>query len=76
MSEHPNTHRDEEAFSFGLAELRRAAAAGAAPATPARNRRPTPPRLQLARPPAAGFDPYNSTGGFNRNNAWKRIPKR
>jgi len=76
MSEHQQTHRGEESFSFGLAELRRAAEAGAAAASTASARQPAAPRLQAAKAPSGGFDPYNSTGGFDRHNAWSRIRKR
>jgi len=76
---------DDDSFSFGLAELRRAAAARARPAeaaAPARNAvrdaraRPMTNSLDLMKTPPGGFDPYNSTGGFDRNNAWNRIRKR
>ena len=74
MADHLETHHKEESFSFGLEELRRATGANAA--APANARHPAPARLQVARQPIGGFDPYNSTGGFDRNNAWSRIRKR
>jgi len=76
MTDHLQTHRDEESFSFGLEELRRATGANAAAAATTNARHPAAARLQVARPPIGGFDPYNSTGGFDRNNAWSRIRKR
>jgi hypothetical protein len=51
-------------------------------ASPAAPRRPKPerspmdvldnPRLTLDKPPADGFDPYN-TGAFNRSTSWEKI---
>jgi hypothetical protein len=58
----------EPKFSFGTRELREA-------------RRAQP--LTLAEPgpksapgAAAGFDPYNSSGGFDRRKHWERVGKR
>lgn len=54
-------------FSFGTRELREA-------------RRAQP--LTLAEPQAksagagAGFDPYNTSGGFDRRKHWERVGKR
>jgi hypothetical protein len=80
------THSDDESFSFGLAELRRAAAlrssaspapapVSAAAARDPRARTQARP-LDVMKPQVAGFDPYNSTGGFDRHSAWSRIRKR
>ncbi len=62
-------------FSFGVSELERAAAA-ASPAQAA-------PELCIADAAdlpvvreTQGFDPYNSTGSFDRNNAWSRTRRR
>ena len=86
------TRSDDESFTFGLAELRRAAAArgipsapGAPPGTPAvpaagpvaeRCARTVAPPLGVMKPQVSGFDPYNSSGGIERHNAWNRIRKR
>ena len=57
----------EPSFSFGTRELREA--------------KPKQP-LALAEPackaaPAAeGFDPYNTSGGFDRRKNWERVGKR
>lgn len=55
-------------FSFGMQELRRARAAK------------DPASLELTQPArggeARGFDPYNSSGSFDRRKNWERIRKR
>jgi len=55
-------------FSFGVSELRRAAAA------------PAPKISGSALPKAAnenrGFDPYNTSGSFDRKKHWIRTGKR
>ncbi len=54
-------------FSFGTQELREAR----------RARRLTliePPRK--AEPVGAGFDPYNTSGSFDRRKHWERVGKR
>jgi hypothetical protein len=63
---------DSGAFSFGVQELARAADREPALRKPLVN----PTRPKASTPAAGGFDPYNSTGGFDRANAWKRIRKR
>jgi len=76
MSDQTSQRQDDESFSFGLAELRRAAQARSSAANPESASRMTRSRLQIDKPRVSGFDPYNSTGGFDRNNAWNRIRKR
>jgi hypothetical protein len=60
----------EPKFSFGTRELREARRAQ---------------RLALAEPPcttpkpvaaSAGFDPYNTSGSFDRRKHWERVGKR
>jgi hypothetical protein len=57
----------EPKFSFGTRELREA-------------RRVQPPKqaeaAQETAPRAAGFDPYNSSGTFDRRRNWERVGKR
>lgn len=61
-------------FTYGVAELARAEqAVVASPGIPRSAARPVP---RAAPSPPQGFDPYNSTGGFDRRNAWKSIRKR
>jgi len=57
-------------FSFGTRELREARRAQ--PLTLAE------PRAKSAAAPAAGagFDPYNTSGGFDRRKHWERVGKR
>ena len=76
MSDQTQARSDEESFSFGLAELRRAANAGSEAARAAARARPVAQPLKVVKPQVSGFDPYNSTGGFERTNAWNRIRKR
>jgi hypothetical protein len=63
---------DSGAFSFGVKELAHAENRDSAARNASLN--PTPP--QAPESAVGGFDPYNSTGGFDRTNAWKRIRKR
>ena len=63
---------DSGAFSFGVQELARAENRDFA----ARNASLHPAPTKPPKPAVGGFDPYNSTGGFDRTNAWKRIRKR
>lgn len=63
---------DSGAFSFGVQELARAESRD--PAT--RNDSVKSAPLKAPKPTLGGFDPYNSTGGFDRKNAWNRIRKR
>lgn len=60
---------EDTKFDFGTRELRQAererdAAAAARPAAP------------NPRDAGGGFDPYNSSGGFDRRNNWTRVGKR
>jgi hypothetical protein len=60
---------EDTKFDFGTRELRQAERAKAAapvvePATP------------NPRDAGGGFDPYNSSGGFDRRNNWTRVGKR
>lgn len=56
-------------FSFGTRELREAQRAqAAAPAIDAEAPNP--------RDAGGGFDPYNSSGGFDRRKNWARVGKR
>lgn len=65
----------ESSFSFGTWELGRAQA-GANEASPAaRDPRRAAPAFSIAGE-NHGFDPYNSTGRFDRHNAWERVRKR
>lgn len=65
----------EAAFSFATRELERAQEMAA---RAQRERAPAEFDLEVDGHAAAdrGFDPYNSTGRFDRNNAWARIRKR
>ena len=62
-----NGNDREAKFSFGTRELREA-------------RRTPPPAQDEPRkpaPPAAeGFDPYNTSGSFDRRKNWERVGKR
>lgn len=57
----------EPSFSFGTRELREA-------------QRKQPLALaepvRKAAPAAEGFDPYNTSGGFDRRKHWERVGKR
>jgi len=59
--------RPEPQFSFAVSELERANTPEAHDADPA---------LLAVVDEDPGFDPYNSTGSFDRNNAWSRIHRR
>jgi hypothetical protein len=60
---------EEAKFSFGTRELRQA-----------RREQPAAPALDAAAPnprdAGGGFDPYNSSGGFDRRKNWARVGKR
>lgn len=63
---------DSGVFSFGVQELARAESHDVAARTASlKQAEPKAPK-----PTLGGFDPYNSTGGFDRKNAWNRIRKR
>jgi hypothetical protein len=61
--------KSHEALSLGTPELR-----------PAQNEKPAAPVIDTAAPnprdAGGGFDPYNSSGGFDRRKNWERIGKR
>ena len=59
---------DEPKFSFGTRELRQAERQRAA--EPVDAAAPNP------RDAGGGFDPYNSSGGFDRRKNWARVGKR
>lgn len=60
---------EEPKFSFGTRELREAARA-----------KMTAPQAAAQLPPdrdaGGGFDPYNSSGSFDRKKNWERVGKR
>jgi hypothetical protein len=60
---------EEPKFSFGTRELRLA-----------QREKPAAPRVDTAAPnprdAGGGFDPYNSSGGFDRRKNWARVGKR
>ncbi len=67
MSEHKTLKNAASEFSFGVRELRQANAAeklsvNAAPLKAANEQR--------------GFDPYNTSGSFDRKKNWSRVGKR
>jgi hypothetical protein len=66
-SDHKTRNDPESTFSYGVRELRQASAA-------------TELRLDAAPLKAAneqrGFDPYNTSGSFDRKKNWARIGKR
>ncbi len=68
MTDPDHSTQDDEKFSFALAELRAPAFPPAAPRKAL--------RLAVTKHPPGGFDPYNSTGGFDRSKAWTRVRKR
>jgi hypothetical protein len=69
MSDHDQSRNEPESkFSFAVNELQQASSA------------PTP-RVAASAPLQVvhenrGFDPYNTTGGFDRKNNWSRVGKR
>ncbi len=67
MSDHKTLKSPASEFSFGVRELRQANAAeklsvNAAPLKAANEKR--------------GFDPYNTSGSFDRKKNWSRVGKR
>jgi len=66
-SDHETGSDPESNFSYGVSELRQAKAA---------------PDLSVARAPLKaaneqrGFDPYNTSGSFDRKKNWARVGKR
>jgi hypothetical protein len=63
--------QEEPKFSFGTRELREAQRQREKPAAP-----PVDPAEPNPRDAGGGFDPYNSSGGFDRRKNWERIGKR
>jgi hypothetical protein len=67
MSDDHTRNEAESTFSYGVRELRNATAA-------------REPRLATSPPKAAndkrGFDPYNTSGSFDRKKNWMRVGKR
>ena len=66
--DHNGRKGEDSAFSFGVRELRRAAAA-------------EPQSLKVVErsktgTPKPGFDPYNTSGSFDRKKNWNRVGKR
>lgn len=60
-------------FSLGTRELREARRA----AQPLALSEPEPPRKgPQGAAPGAGFDPYNTSGSFDRRKHWERVRKR
>lgn len=66
MSDHKTLKDPHSEFSFGVCELRQANAeklsVHSAPLTAANEKR--------------GFDPYNTSGSFDRKKNWSRVGKR
>ena len=64
-----NGKKTHEAVSLATRQLR-----------PAQNEKPAEPVVSKAAPnprdAGGGFDPYNSSGGFDRRKNWARIGKR
>jgi hypothetical protein len=61
----------EPKFGFGTRELRQARQQQQQPAPPAND-----PAAPNPRDAGGGFDPYNSSGGFDRRKNWERVGKR
>ena len=75
MSSDPNVRRgDDSKFSFGVRELReaKAAAPAAATAKPIALDEGTAKKVDKN----LGFDPYNTSGSFDRKKNWVRVGKR
>ncbi len=68
MTNDERTH-DSDNFTFGTRELRQAQNAK-------RDSRVIQPAAPNPRDAGGGFDPYNSSGGFDRRNNWIRVGKR
>jgi hypothetical protein len=68
--------QQEPKFSFGTRELREAQKQQAQK----QDEIPAAPAIDAAAPnprdPGGGFDPYNSSGGFDRRKNWARVGKR
>jgi hypothetical protein len=60
-----NGNDREAKFSFGTRELREA-----------RRTPPPAPNEPPPKPVVEGFDPYNTSGSFDRRKNWERVGKR
>jgi len=78
--EGPRNMATDENFSFAKSTLQRAREQPAiqpdAKAPRAKRTRLTLTDLKAPKISGGGFDPYNSTGGFDRKQAWDRVQKR
>jgi hypothetical protein len=63
--------QEEAKLSFATRELRQAQKQSEKPAAPAAEVAAPNPRDA-----GGGFDPYNSSGGFDRRKNWERVGKR
>jgi hypothetical protein len=68
MASNDRTRKDEDTFSFGVAEMRQ----GNQPKTLALDAR----AQKKNRNERQGFDPYNTSGSFDRKKNWLRVGKR
>ena len=68
MASNDTTRKDEENFSFGVAEMRQ----GNSPRTLALDAR----AQKKPQNETQGFDPYNTSGSFDRKKNWLRVGKR
>jgi hypothetical protein len=75
MSTDDATTRDPK-FSFGVRELRQAQLEADLAQQNTAEITQMDPGLRVAANESRGFDPYNSTGSFDRNRAWARVLKR
>ena len=66
-SDHKTRNDPESTFSYGVRELRQAKAAPELAVAS--------PRLKAANE-QRGFDPYNTSGSFDRKKNWARVGKR
>ena len=67
-SDHNSREAQDTNFSFGVRELQRAAAV-----EPLSLKVVEPPKPSLSK---QGFDPYNTSGSFDRKKNWTRVGKR
>ena len=67
MSSDNKNRSDDANFSFAVRELRQARAAQSLAIDPG----PKKPAISQQ-----GFDPYNTSGGFDRTKNWTRVGKR
>ena len=72
-NEHKSAQSPDEKFNFGMRELQ----AGARARADANRRGPDGrQRVRKAANEARGFDPYNTSGSFDRKKHWERVGKR